>query len=88
MLHRRPIRLDNGPGSVRTMGTRCFSDICKGSPRNADHCGMFLNSLFLGVWVSEEAVYGVRVVEELDGCIGAVRCGRIVAEDGAGATGG
>lgn len=47
-----------------------IADICKSSSRYADHSGMVLNGVFLGVWVTEEAARGVHVVEELDDRIG------------------
>lgn len=37
------------------------------SSRSADHSSMFLNGLFLGVLVPEEAVPALRIVEERDG---------------------
>ena len=42
----------------------------------------FLNGVFLGVWVTEEAARGVRIVEELNGCVGDVGCGGETVEDG------
>jgi hypothetical protein len=61
-------------------------DISKGSSRNADHHGMFLNGVFLGVWATEEVVPAMRGLEELDGCEGDGGCGGVIAEDKAGAT--
>jgi len=61
-------------------------DISKGSSRNADHHGMFLNSVFLGVWAVEEVVPAICVVEEPDSCIGDGDCGGVIPEDRAGAT--
>ena len=49
---------------------------------------MVLSDLFLGVWVTEEVVHGVRIVEGLDKCIDSVGCDRAVIEDSAGTTGG
>jgi hypothetical protein len=41
---------------------------------------MFLNGVFLGVCATEEVVPVMRVIEELEGCVGDGGCGGVIAE--------
>jgi hypothetical protein len=85
-LSELPSASTTSPVASEAPGLDVLPDICRGSSRNADHHGIFLNGVFLGVWATEEAVPAMRVVEELDSCVGDEGYGGVIAEDRVGAT--